>query len=89
MRAVWRRRSTYDRLNLYRCPQQSEGMKDNEIKTRFMELRAQGLPLKKIAAEIKVSKTTLINWDRDFKGEIDNLRAVELEAMYRIRPLHP
>jgi transcriptional regulator with XRE-family HTH domain len=57
-------------------------MKDNETKTRFMELRAQGLPLKKIAAEIKVSKTTLINWDRDFKGEIDNLRAVELEAMY-------
>lgn len=71
-----------DRLNLYRCPQRSEGMKDNETKTRFMELRAQGLPLKKIAAEIKVSKTTLINWDRDFKGEIDNLRAVELEAMY-------
>jgi len=33
-------------------------MKDNETKTRFMELRAQGLPLKKIAAEIKVSKTT-------------------------------
>jgi hypothetical protein len=57
-------------------------MKDNETKTRFMELRAQGLPLKKIAAEIKVSKTTLINWDRDFKGEIDNLRAVELDAMY-------
>jgi transcriptional regulator with XRE-family HTH domain len=46
-----------------------------------MELRAQGLPLAKIADELKVSKTTLINWNHEFKEEIDNLRAVELEAM--------
>ncbi|MFZ0925886.1 MAG: helix-turn-helix domain-containing protein [Halobacteriota archaeon] len=57
-------------------------MKDNETKVRFMELRAQGLPLAKIADEIKVSKPTLINWDKQFKEEIDNLRAIELEAMY-------
>jgi len=47
-----------------------------------MELRGYGLPLAKIAAEIGVSKTTLINWDRDLKEEIDNLKAVELEALY-------
>ncbi|MGZ4892157.1 MAG: hypothetical protein ACXV2B_07865 [Halobacteriota archaeon] len=47
-----------------------------------MELRGQGLPLAKIAAEIGVSKTTLINWDRDLKEKIDNRRAVELEALY-------
>lgn len=47
-----------------------------------MELRAQGLPLVKIADEIKVSKTTLINWSNEFREEIDNLRAVELEATY-------
>jgi transcriptional regulator with XRE-family HTH domain len=69
-------------LNLIVVHLQARVMKDNETKVRFMELRAQGLPLAKIAAEIKVSKTTLINWDRDFKEEIDNLRAVELEAMY-------
>lgn len=57
-------------------------MKDNETKARFMELRAQGLPLAKIAAEIKVSKTTLVNWEGDLKEQIDNLRAIELEAMY-------
>ena len=57
-------------------------MKDTQTKERFMELRAQGLPLVKIAAEINVSKTTLINWDKGFKEEIDNLRAMELEAMY-------
>jgi transcriptional regulator with XRE-family HTH domain len=57
-------------------------MKDNDTKVRFMELRAQGLPLVKIADEIKVSKTTLINWSNEFREEIDNLRAVELEATY-------
>jgi len=36
-------------------------MKDDETK-RFMEGAGAGLPLVKIAAEIKVSKTTLINW---------------------------
>jgi len=29
-----------------------------------------------------VSKTALINWEQDFKEEIDNLRAIGLEAMY-------
>ena len=57
-------------------------MKNNETKTRFIELRAQGLPLREIAAKIKVSKTTLINWERDFREEVDNFRAIELEAMY-------
>jgi transcriptional regulator with XRE-family HTH domain len=57
-------------------------MKDIETKERFIMLRGQGLPLAKIAAEINVSKTTLINWERDFREEIDNLRAAELEALY-------
>ena len=47
-----------------------------------MELWAQGHPLAKITAEIGVSKTTRINWDRGVTEEIDNLRAIELEAMY-------
>ena len=57
-------------------------MKNNETKDRFIELRSQGLPFAKIAAELNVSKTALINWEHDFKEEIDNLRAIELEAMY-------
>jgi transcriptional regulator with XRE-family HTH domain len=47
-----------------------------------MELRGQGLPLKRIADEIGVSKTTLVNWEQDLKEQIDNLRAMELEALY-------
>ncbi|MGZ4849158.1 MAG: helix-turn-helix domain-containing protein [Halobacteriota archaeon] len=57
-------------------------MKDTETKERFIAMRGQGLPLAKIAAELNVSKTTLINWERNFQEEIDNLRAAELEAMY-------
>ena len=57
-------------------------MKDNKTKHRFKELPGQGLPLAKIAAEIKVSEATLVNWERKFKEEADNLRAVELEALY-------
>ena len=57
-------------------------MKDNETKARFLELRGQGIPLKRIADEIGVSKTTLVNWEQDFKEQIDNLRAIELEALY-------
>lgn len=57
-------------------------MKDKETKTRFMELRARGIPLAKIAAELKVSKNTLVSWGQDMKEEIDNLEAIELEAMY-------
>jgi transcriptional regulator with XRE-family HTH domain len=57
-------------------------MKDNETKARFIELRGQGLPLKSIADELGVSKTTLVNWERDLKEQIDNVRAMELEVLY-------
>jgi transcriptional regulator with XRE-family HTH domain len=57
-------------------------MKDTQTKERFIELRGQGLPLAAIAAEIGVSKPTLISWERDLKEQIDNRQAVELEAMY-------
>ena len=48
----------------------------------FYGVTGQGLPLAKIGAEIGVSTTTLINWDWDLKEEIDNPKAVELEALY-------
>jgi hypothetical protein len=61
---------------------QVQVMKDNQTKARFMELRAQGLPLAKIAAELQVSKNTLVTWGQDLRMEIANLEAMELEAMY-------
>ena len=57
-------------------------MKDNDTKARFIELRGRRPPLKSIAYEIGVSKTTLVNWEQDLKKQVDNLRAIALEAMY-------
>jgi len=57
-------------------------MKDNKTNARFIELRGQGLPLKSIADELGVSKTTLVNWEQDLKEQVDNVRAMELEASY-------
>jgi transcriptional regulator with XRE-family HTH domain len=57
-------------------------MKDNDTKARFIELQRQGIPLKSIADEIGVNKTTLVNWEQALKEQVDNLRAMALEAMY-------
>lgn len=56
-------------------------MKDLETKEKFVELRAKGWSYDKIAAELKISKQALINWGRERSEEIDNLKAVELEAL--------
>ena len=53
-------------------------MKDTQTKERFMELRGQELALVKIAAEIEVSKTSLINSDRD----LSEISTEKLFAMY-------
>lgn len=56
-------------------------MKDQETKTKFVELRAQGWSFDRIAQELKTSKQTLINWSRDLQTEIANLKAIEIEAL--------
>lgn len=56
-------------------------MKDNETKEKFIELRAKGYSYDKIAKELSVSKPTLIDWSRDFENEIQNLKAIEVEAL--------
>jgi len=56
-------------------------MKDQETIARFIQLRASGWSFARIAAEINVSKPTLIQWSRTYQFEIQNLRAVETEAL--------
>ncbi len=56
-------------------------MKDEETKSRFVELRAKGWSYARIAKAIDVSKPTLISWAKELKGVIANLRAIELEAL--------
>ncbi len=55
--------------------------KEPELIDRFIELRAQGRSLASIAAELNVSKPTLIKWSRKHHLQISNLRAIESEAL--------
>ncbi len=56
-------------------------MHDDKTVQRFVELRSQGWPFARLAAELNVSKPTLINWSRKHQFQIQNLRAIELEAL--------
>ncbi|MHB9005175.1 MAG: helix-turn-helix domain-containing protein, partial [Coriobacteriia bacterium] len=49
-------------------------MKEMEIIEKFIQLRAEGKSFDKIAKLIKVSKPTLIAWEKKYKGEIDELK---------------
>lgn len=56
-------------------------MHDEKLVQRFIELRAAGQPFARIATELNVSKPTLIAWSRKHQFQIQNLKAVELEAL--------
>ena len=57
-------------------------MKDTDKQKKFIELRGKNWSLQRIAEEIKVSKSTLIKWNKNFKHEIENIHQMELEALY-------
>ena len=56
-------------------------MTDSETIARFILLRSQGLSFNRIAAELNVSKPTLIKWSRQHQFDIANLRTTETEAL--------
>jgi transposase len=56
-------------------------MKDQQTQQQFIQLRAAGRSFASIAQELDVSKPTLIAWSRKFRFEIQNLRAIESEAL--------
>ena len=57
-------------------------MKSQEQKREFIRLRAEGRSLRAIEAEIKVSKSTLSEWDKALSAEVSALRAENLEELY-------
>lgn len=57
-------------------------MKDTDKQKKFIELRGKNWSFNRIAKEIKVSKSTLIKWDKEFTYEIANINQMELEALY-------
>jgi transposase len=48
---------------------------------KFIELRARGYSFDKIAAEIGVSKPTLLKWQDEFKKEIATIEFTESQAL--------
>ena len=56
-------------------------MHSPETVQRFIELRAQGWTYARLMVELKVTKPTLIGWSRRHQFEIQNLHAIELEAL--------
>ena len=56
-------------------------VKDEPTVQRFIKLRVEGLSFSRIAAELNVSKPTLIAWSRKHRHEIENLRAMERENL--------
>jgi hypothetical protein len=56
-------------------------MKDIETQQQFIQLRSQGRTFAEIAQALSVSKQTLISWSQKLRFEIQNLRAIEREAL--------
>ena len=52
-----------------------------EKKPEFVELRASGLSLAKIAERLSVSKTTLIAWEKELSNEIAEARFLEMQSL--------
>ncbi|KKS52559.1 MAG: hypothetical protein UV19_C0017G0004 [Parcubacteria group bacterium GW2011_GWA2_42_28] len=56
-------------------------MSEIEDKEKFIELRAKGMSFARISDAIKISKPTLIKWSQELEIEIQNMRAIEQEAL--------
>ena len=56
-------------------------MADSKKQKQFIEMRAKGISYQKIANEIGVPNSTLINWGKKFSMEISNAHALELEVL--------
>ena len=58
--------------------------KSEEVKRKFIELRAEGLSYAKIAETLHTAKSTLQEWDRQFSAEIAERREEREEEVYHL-----
>ena len=56
-------------------------MHDENTVQRFIELRAQGWSYARLMTELNVTKPTLIAWSRKHQFQLQNLMAIEREAL--------
>ena len=59
----------------------SRRMHSPETRQKFLERRAEGWSFARISSELGVARSTLIEWSRQLRFELQNRRTVELEAM--------
>ena len=60
---------------------ETDDLGKEEQKSRFIHLRAKGYSYARIAKELKVSTSTLTNWNQELLEEIAQAKATELEAL--------
>jgi len=58
-------------------------MKDDNVKNRFVELRAKNWSYNRIADELDVSKQTLIAWSKDLSHAIAIYRVMKIEELQK------
>jgi transposase len=57
-------------------------VKPQELKHKFIELRAEGKSYDTIAEALHISKSTCTAWDRELKDKIEVMKQEELKALY-------
>ena len=57
-------------------------MKPQELKQKFIELRAEGKSYDTIAKSLHISKSTCTAWERELKDKIEVMKQEELKALY-------
>ena len=60
---------------------ETDDLGKEEQKSRFIHLRAKGYSYARIAKELKVSTSTLTNWNQELQEHIAQAKATELEAL--------
>jgi len=56
-------------------------MYDTDTKNQFLELRAKGWSLSRIAGRLNIAQRTLVDWNRQEHEQFRTLRAIEWEAL--------
>ena len=56
-------------------------MHSPEVRQKFIERRAQGWSLVRIASELGVTRSTLIEWSRQLRFQLQNQTAIELDDL--------
>src|SRR5512140_1622253 len=62
-------------------PRTKAVMYGTDTKSQFLELRAKGWSLGRIAEHLQVAQRTLVDWNRQEHEQIRTLRAIEWEAL--------